>query len=85
MHAVCIYTRTHGDSGPRALWQLGRCCTGSICAHPRGGSNALKMSISFHGKLELQLASEAPWHRGDELCVEAQGQIKSVNVKAGAR
>lgn len=87
MCAQCVDTQRHtmtmAKRSPSKLWQLGKCCVdceGSICAHPRGRSNALKMSISFH---VVQLASKAPCHCQDESHVEAEGQIKSVNIKAG--
>lgn len=58
---------------PGELWQLGRCCVdceGGICAYPKGGSNAFKMSICFHMG---QLASEVPCHCQAESHMEAEG------------
>lgn len=40
----------------------------------------MKMSMCFHVG---RLASEAPCHHQDESHGEAEGQINSVNVKAG--
>ena len=38
----------------------------------RGGSDAPKMSISFHGS---QLASKAPCHRRNESCMETEARL----------